>query len=72
MVAFDVEGNRVAGMGRGARRQQRRENKELLHVSLLGNLWIWSASKFAKTLRRSEIAFCDTHHVAIEGGCLTG
>src|ERR1700739_4504423 len=67
MMSFDVEGDRIAGIRGGVRHQQRRENKELLHVSLLGSLWVWSASEFARTLRRSGISFCDRHHSAIEG-----
>src|ERR1700743_2557530 len=34
MMAFDVEGDRIAGLRGGARHQQCGENKELLHVSL--------------------------------------
>ena len=50
----DVEGDPVAGMGRGARHQQRRENVELLHGSLQSLVNVSVVVKSEETVRRAS------------------
>jgi hypothetical protein len=58
LVSLDLEGNRIAGLGGRSGHQQRGENEEFFHVSLL----VQRACRLARTLCGPTIGFRDLRH----------
>ena len=61
-LAVDLERNAAAGMGRGGGHEQRGDDKELFHVSLL--VMCGRLLQLARTLVQSGSVLCDWRHDA--------